>query len=89
MDAGQGWEDGLEQPGGLGGVVLLLEGLVQPHGESAGPGQHSSKEWLLLLEVPGLLSGQGEHCRQGLLVREVLKQVPTAHETAAAELKCS
>ena len=63
MDAGQGWEDGLEQPGGLGGVVLLLEGLVQPHVESAGPGQHSSKEWLLLLEVPGLLSGQGEHCR--------------------------
>jgi len=72
MGAGQGGGEGLEQHDGDGGLdVPLLEGDVQPHGESAVPGQLAltphkpvelSTEVVLggddeeqLLEVPGLL----------------------------------
>ena len=57
MAAGQGGEDGLEQPGVGGGLVLLL-----------GHGQHSSQEWLLLLEVPGQLLR--ENTSQGFFLDE-------------------
>ena len=33
MEAGQGGEDDLEQPGGVGGLLLLVGGV--PHGRSA------------------------------------------------------
>ena len=42
MGAGQGGDEGLEQPGGGGGLVLLLVG-GDPHGKAAVPGQHSSQ----------------------------------------------
>jgi hypothetical protein len=44
MGAGQGGDEGLEQPGGDDGLHgLLLVGGVQPHSESATRGQQSSQ----------------------------------------------
>jgi len=51
-------------------LVLLLVCGVQTHGIAAVPGhgQHSSQEWLLLLEVPGQLVR--ENTSQGFFLDE-------------------